>query len=319
MSDIVYAVHTRACTYLLDDEGICRWVLSRSGARSDDRCVGAQFVAALDLRSKGGLIGELRIGASALFIRSENGRFMLIRTKAIEHVEIRGAEAEGAVEGESPYQAYEYPAEPEPEPVVLPMHHAVAGVFNAPVPAPEPMPVSEHRVIVQSPQAHYEVPPPAYYDAPPAPMPPPPARVRTEPMPRNPAEPMPRGNTEPPPPPAPPPMVARPPLPIAPPRVPAARPSRSEAQETQPLPLAGPAPALPTGRVPAWPPMLAPPPPQAELLPLVPARPDLPSSEELDDADLEEVGEDDQVYSMEVTLSLPLFRSDPRAGQAFRR
>src|SRR4029079_2725357 len=92
MSDIVYAVHTRACTYLLDDDGICRWVLSRSGARSDDRCVVAQFVPALDLRMKGGLIGELRIGASALFIRQEGGRFMLIRTKPIEHVEIRGAE-----------------------------------------------------------------------------------------------------------------------------------------------------------------------------------------------------------------------------------
>ena len=69
MSGIVDAVHTRACTYLLDDEGICRGVLSRSGAKSDDRCVGAQFVAALDLHSRGGLVGELRIGASALIVR----------------------------------------------------------------------------------------------------------------------------------------------------------------------------------------------------------------------------------------------------------
>lgn len=315
MSDIVYAVHTRACTYLLDDEGICRWVLSRSGARSDDRCVGAQFVAALDLRSKGGLVGELRIGACALFIRSEDGRFMLIRTKPIEHVEIRDAEA-SAGEGEEPLQAYEYPAEPEPEPVVLPSHHAVAGVFEAPARAPEPPPPSEQRVIVQA-QSYYDAPPP-YYEAPPPPAPPP-MRAHTEPMARSHTEPLPRGQTEPPPPPAPPPMVTRPPLPIAPPRVPAR--ARNEAQETQPLPPAVPAPAPPppTGRVPAWPPMLAPPPPQAELLPLGPARPDLPSSEELDDADLQEVDENDQVYSMEVTVSLPLFRSDPRSGHAWRR
>src|SRR5689334_4112832 len=122
MAEIVYAVHTRACTYLLDDEGICRWVLSRSGAKSDDRCIGAQFVAALDQHSKGGLVGELRLGTCALFVRSEDGRFVLIRTKPIEHVEIRG-------EGEG--EAYPF----EPEPVVLPDRLAVAAVFNAPVPA----------------------------------------------------------------------------------------------------------------------------------------------------------------------------------------
>jgi hypothetical protein len=329
MSDIVYAVHTRSCTYLLDDEGICRWVLSRSGAKSDDRCVGAQFVAALDLHSKDGLIGELRIGASALFIRSDGGRFMLIRTKPIEYVELRDA---GAAEPEDPYQADEYPTEPEPEPVVLPSHHAVAGVFEAPMHAPEPLPPAEQRVIVQASQPYYETPqyelpqyepppPQPYYEPPPprqapaAPLPPvyghaepsPPMRGRTEPLP---------GRTEPPPPPAPPPMVLRPPLPIAPPR--AARAHRNdEVHETQPLPPAGP--PLPTGRVPAWPPMLAPPPPQAELLPIAPSRPGMASSEELDDADLEEVGEDEQVYSTEVTLSLPLFRSDPRSGHVWRR
>lgn len=315
MSDIVYAVHTRAGTYLLDDDGFCRWVLSRSGARSDDRCVGAQFVAALDLRSKGGLVGELRIGSCALFIRSENGRFILIRTKPIEHVEIR----DGNSEAEDPYQADEHPTEPEPEPVVLPSHHAVAGVFNAPASAPEPVALPEPRVIVQAAQPYYDYPPP-----PPPPMPArvePPPRVRTEPLPQqHPPEPR-RGQTEPPPPPVPPALVTRPPLPIAPPRTPAAPRARAsrrdEAQATQPLPSPGPLP--PSGPIAAWPPMLDPPPPQAELLPLAPIRPEFPSAEELDETDLEEVGEDDQVYSMEVTLSLPLFRTDARGGHPFRK
>ncbi len=343
MSDIVYAVHTRSCTYLLDDEGICRWVLSRSGEPTDDRCVGAQFVAALDLHSRGGLVGELRIGASALFIRSEGGRFMLIRTKPIERVEARGAAAEPeepyeAAAPEDPYQAAgyapvpadpyqaagyapaapypiaDYPTEPVPEPVALPSHHAVAGVFNAPLRAPEPMPPSEQRVIVQSSPPPYGDP---YAMRPPT-DPPPPMRMRTEPMPRAPE----RGHTEPPPPPAPPPMVTRPPLPIAPPRTPVpaprARASRhDEAHATQPLPPVGS--FFPTASSPAWPAMLAPPPPQAELLPLGPARPDFPSSEELDDADLEEVGDDEQVYSTEVTVSLPLFRPEPRQGPSWRR
>ncbi len=57
------------------------------------------------------------------------------------------------------------------------------------------------------------------------------------------------------------------------------------------------------------------------MMPLGPARPHLPSIEELDVDDLEEVGENEQVYSMEVTLSLPLFRQDSNPGYLppFRR
>lgn len=339
MSEIVYAVHTRACTYLLDEDGFCKWVLSRSGAKSDDRCVGAQFVAALDLRSKGGLVGELRIGAQALFIRHEDGRFALIRTKPIEHVEIRGEDAEG----DDPDAAgYEGQVEQEGEPVVLPDHLAVAAVFNAPVPSPEPPPPSA-RVILQTAQQPRTEPPPPMASAPYAPgpsepyVPPAPPPVRGFPsapprdmrqsLPRDfprapdvpahtlPAYAEPRGYEPAPPayvaPVAPPPAATRK-LPEAPPRVRnVGSPRRDPSQETQPLPPAGP--------VPAWPPMLAPPPPQAEMMPLGPARPHLPSAEELDAEDLEEVNEDDQIYSMEVTLSLPLFRSDPHAQPAGAR
>ena len=297
MSEIVYAVHTRACTYLLDDEGICRWVLSRSGARSDDRCVGAQFVAALDLHSKGGLVGELRLGASALFIRSEDGRFVLIRTKPIEHVEIRGPD------GSSPDSGA-----PEADPVVLPDRLAVAAVFNAPVHAAIPEPPSAARVILRDPRS--EAPPPPSEPPPPRaentqrlitePFPAPPGVVhQTQPPPRMPA-----------PAPLPPPTetTRSRSFPKPPPRVSPRLPPADDPTSTQPLPgLPGPGPAVPTGPVPAWPPMLAPPPPQAEMLPLAPARAPLHSAEELDAADLEEVGDEDQIYSMEVTLTMPLW------------
>jgi hypothetical protein len=93
MSDVTYAVHTNNCTYLLDDDGVCRWVMSPTGAIPPDgqRCVGAQFVACLDLRVVGGLVGELLIGGSILFVRQDEdtGRFVLLRTGAIENVEFK--------------------------------------------------------------------------------------------------------------------------------------------------------------------------------------------------------------------------------------
>ena len=93
MSDVTYAVHTNNCTYLLDDEGVCRWVMSPTGAIPPDgqQCVGAQFVACLDLRVAGGLVGELLIGGSVLFVRhdEETGRLVLLRTGAIENVEFK--------------------------------------------------------------------------------------------------------------------------------------------------------------------------------------------------------------------------------------
>jgi hypothetical protein len=91
MSDMTYAVHTATCTYLLDDGGVCRWTLSPIGVAGSgtDRCIGAQFVACLDLRAEGGLVGELRVGAAALFVRADEGRSVLLRTLPIDRVEIR--------------------------------------------------------------------------------------------------------------------------------------------------------------------------------------------------------------------------------------
>ena len=96
MSDIAYAVHTATCTYLLDEDGICRWAQAAGhpgGAAPPgaDRCVGAQFVACVDVRAEGGLVGDLRLGGSALFVRSEGARMVMLRTLPIERVEVRAA------------------------------------------------------------------------------------------------------------------------------------------------------------------------------------------------------------------------------------
>jgi len=96
MREMTYAVHTRTCTYLLDDDGVCLWTLSPGGraAPGADRCVGAQFVACLDLSVPGGLVGELVVGGAALFAHRENERLVLLRTLAIERVEHRSVPME---------------------------------------------------------------------------------------------------------------------------------------------------------------------------------------------------------------------------------
>ncbi|MEP7121028.1 MAG: hypothetical protein ABJE95_08970 [Byssovorax sp.] len=153
MSDMAYAVHTRSCTYLLDDDGICRWTLAPTGVPvpGADRYLGAQFVACLDVREIGGLVGELRIGAAGLFARSENGRLVLLRTPAIEHVEHR-PDAADFVEPEASLPAIPAPrvAAPslpaytpyvEPLPVYVPRATAAPPAYSTPAYAPPAPPV----------------------------------------------------------------------------------------------------------------------------------------------------------------------------------
>ena len=94
--EMAWAVHTRTCTYLLDQDGICRWIVARQGAVPPHvrQCMGAQFVACLDLESKGGLLPDLRPGAMGLFVRvNEQGRMVLLRTAPIKRVDVAGAAA----------------------------------------------------------------------------------------------------------------------------------------------------------------------------------------------------------------------------------
>lgn len=99
MENVAYAVHTRTCTFLLDREGLCLWIVSRHGAVPPELrgCVGAQFVASLHAGLEGLLAGELLIGSAALLVKhdSETDKLVLMRTGTILHVEERDA-AHGA-------------------------------------------------------------------------------------------------------------------------------------------------------------------------------------------------------------------------------
>jgi hypothetical protein len=97
--DISYAAHTSSCTFLLDDEGICRRVVMaskgkrRESSRTAARCVGAQYVASLDSGAAGGLVEMPRVGATLLFARvDERGRVSLVRTGVLTSFESRAGE-----------------------------------------------------------------------------------------------------------------------------------------------------------------------------------------------------------------------------------
>lgn len=95
MENVAYAVHTKTCTFLLDREGLCHWIVSRHGMVPPEirGCVGAQFVASLHAELDGLLAGELLIGSAALFVKhdSETDKLVLLRTGTILHIEDREA------------------------------------------------------------------------------------------------------------------------------------------------------------------------------------------------------------------------------------
>ena len=75
---VAYAATTEGCTFLLDEDGVCRRVLLRHERRTDAtlggrtrsqaarRCIGAQYVAAIDVRVEGGLVPMPRLGMPRL-------------------------------------------------------------------------------------------------------------------------------------------------------------------------------------------------------------------------------------------------------------
>ncbi len=90
---MAYAVHTEGCTYLLDDDGVCRWIVAPQGVVPRDlrQCIGAQFVASVDMSVEGGLVGDLRSGARALFVRASEDRIIMMRTGLVTRVDDRRA------------------------------------------------------------------------------------------------------------------------------------------------------------------------------------------------------------------------------------
>jgi hypothetical protein len=98
MPRFAYAAHTRNAVFFLDDDGVCQDVAG-SGAEAAPpellRCIGAQYVASLDLREEAGLASLPREGASMLFVVADpHMRFSLVRTAPLERFETLADEAD---------------------------------------------------------------------------------------------------------------------------------------------------------------------------------------------------------------------------------
>lgn len=91
MSQFTYAAHTEKAIFYLDEEGVCQDLEAKGGAPLGDdllRCVGAQYVASLDLADESGLVSLPRVGASMLFVVADaRMRFSLARTGVVVRFE----------------------------------------------------------------------------------------------------------------------------------------------------------------------------------------------------------------------------------------
>lgn len=81
---IAYVAHAVHAALLLDEDGVCRWVVPQPSAapeslRAARRAVDAQFVASLDPSVEGCLHHQPRVGAAMLFTAMKDGRAALVR------------------------------------------------------------------------------------------------------------------------------------------------------------------------------------------------------------------------------------------------
>ncbi len=92
--DIAYIATTEAATFMLDGNGVCRWVTSVAGnghsKEAADRCVGAQYVASIDTAVEGALVDLPRVGKPMIFAAvGADGRVSLVRTGPLLKFEAR--------------------------------------------------------------------------------------------------------------------------------------------------------------------------------------------------------------------------------------
>jgi hypothetical protein len=100
MTPAAYAAYTDACTFFLDEDGVClrvdltrrgpdeRTLGGRTRASAAERCVGAQYVASIDPRVAGGLVALPQVGAPLLFAYvGPDKRIAVVRTGALVRFE----------------------------------------------------------------------------------------------------------------------------------------------------------------------------------------------------------------------------------------
>lgn len=125
MSRLAYAAHTKSAIFYLDENGICQEVAPADPSEADvpnelARCIGAQYVASLDLSDASGLVSLPKPGASMLFVVADGHmRFSLVRTALLDrfdHIAELGEEDVLALEEREGDTLVPAKAEPAAEP-----------------------------------------------------------------------------------------------------------------------------------------------------------------------------------------------------------
>lgn len=105
--DLAYVAHTESCALLLDEDGVCRWIVPRANATeqliaTSKRCIGARFVASLDPEVEGWLVHEPRVGSQLLFGLMIEDRFALVRVGPLLRFDTMDAKTRVEVIDEQP-------------------------------------------------------------------------------------------------------------------------------------------------------------------------------------------------------------------------
>lgn len=104
-----YVFHAKSCALLLDEGGVCRWVVMKTedeqASKLAQRCVGAQFVASLDPDKEGLLGHEPTVGKNVIFARVDSGRVALVRFGPIVQVDEIDEQAAETVRVPSPAES----------------------------------------------------------------------------------------------------------------------------------------------------------------------------------------------------------------------
>jgi hypothetical protein len=167
--EISYAAYTESATFMLDAKGICLWVAPSPssqgtgemwrGREAADRCVGAQYVASIDMDVQGGLVELPKIGAPLIFASvDENGRVSLLRSGPLLRFEAKKSRGSGVhprPTARTPISETGNPYEDE----VATLKYRPQDLMYAATPKAPPTQRSERAMMFDRPTPHVFVPP----------------------------------------------------------------------------------------------------------------------------------------------------------------
>jgi hypothetical protein len=149
---VAYVARTQSSTLFLDADGVCLRVESHGIPATTDgaqRCIGAQYVASMDLTAAGGLAPLPKVGAPLLFgAVGSNGKIYIVRTGPLVAFEEVWSGVHARNELPLPPKVI---VEDDPEAKTTPFRRGKASrpPLYVPPPVPTPVPVPTPEIILE--------------------------------------------------------------------------------------------------------------------------------------------------------------------------